>query len=90
MNLAAPLAKFSEASPEVFKALSKLLSGPKPKKRDEKAKIAMDNAVAAMMSMLKEKGQLCPADVRGWELLLSKLPIRDDCDEVGWLFLSRW
>lgn len=73
MNLAAPLAKFAEASAEVFKALSKLLSGPKPKKRDDKAKIAMDNAVAAMMSMLKEKGQLCPPDVKATKRMWGEL-----------------
>eukprot|EP00435_Cladocopium_sp_Y103_P017676 s1906_g4.t1 len=82
VNLAAPLPKFAEAAPEVFKALAKLLSAPKPKKRDEKAKIAMDNAVAAMLSMLKDKGQLCPPDLQAWDLALSKLPIKDDSEEA--------
>eukprot|EP00434_Breviolum_minutum_P028635 symbB.v1.2.025339.t1/scaffold2431.1/size102990/3 len=82
INLAAPLPKFAEAAPEVFKALAKLLSAPKPKKRDEKAKVAMDNAVAAMLSMLKDKGQLCPPDLQAWDLALSKLPIKDDCEEA--------
>ncbi|CAK9022169.1 Importin-5 (Imp5) (Importin subunit beta-3) (Karyopherin beta-3) (Ran-binding protein 5) (RanBP5) [Durusdinium trenchii] len=82
INLAAPLPKFAEASPESFKALAKLLSAPKPKKRDEKAKIAMDNAVAAMLSMLKEKGTLCPPDVQAWDLTLAKLPLKDDCEEA--------
>lgn len=82
VNLAAPLPKFAEAAPEVFKALAKLLSAPKPKKREEKAKVAMDNAVAAMLSMLKDKGQLCPPDLQAWDLALSKLPIKDDCEEA--------
>mmetsp|Transcript_76341 Transcript_76341/g.182761 ORF Transcript_76341/g.182761 Transcript_76341/m.182761 type:complete len:1118 (-) Transcript_76341:59-3412(-) len=82
VNLAAPLPKFAEASPEVFKALARVLSGAKPKKREEKARIALDNAVAAMLSMLKEKGQLCPPDVQAWDMVLSKLPLRDDCEEA--------
>eukprot|EP00913_Durusdinium_trenchii_P031742 g29727.t1 len=77
INLAAPLPKFAEASPESFKALAKLLSAPKPKKRDEKAKIAMDNAAIS-----SEKGTLCPPDVQAWDLTLAKLPLKDDCEEA--------
>lgn len=82
VNLAAPLAKFAEAAPEAFKRVAMVVGKPKPKKRDEKAKIAMDNAVAALLSLLKDKGQLCPPDVQAGDLILSKLPLRDDCDEA--------
>ncbi|CAE7672178.1 sal3, partial [Symbiodinium pilosum] len=82
VNLAAPLAKFAEATPEAFKRLAVVVGKPKPKKRDEKAKVAMDNAVAAMLSLLKDKGQLCPPDIQAWDLVLAKLPLRDDCEEV--------
>mmetsp|Transcript_46029 Transcript_46029/g.82878 ORF Transcript_46029/g.82878 Transcript_46029/m.82878 type:complete len:1117 (+) Transcript_46029:122-3472(+) len=82
VNLAAPVPAFQEAAPEAFKRLAQVLSGPKPKKSEEKAKIAMDNAVAALLSLAKEKPSLCPPEVQAWELVLSKLPIKDDEDEA--------
>jgi len=82
VNLAAPLAKFSEAAPEAFKRLAQHLSGPKPKQSDMKGKIAMDDAVEALLSLAKEKSNLCPPEVQAWDLLLSKLPIKEDEDEA--------
>eukprot|EP00440_Ansanella_granifera_P037021 gb/GFBE01040173.1/.p1 GENE.gb/GFBE01040173.1/~~gb/GFBE01040173.1/.p1 ORF type:complete len:1119 (+),score=434.13 gb/GFBE01040173.1/:1-3357(+) len=81
-NLAAPLPKFAEAVPEAFRAMAKIVSGPKPKKKEEKEKITMDNAVAALLSLAKEKGNLCPPEVQAWDLVLGKLPIKDDEEEA--------
>jgi len=44
--------------------------------------MAMDNAVAALLSLAKEKSQLCPPEVPAWDLVLSKLPVKDDEDEA--------
>lgn len=82
INLAAPLSKFAEASPEAFKRLAQLVSGAKPKKRDDKGKLAYDNAVAALLAMAKEKPQLCPPEINAWDLVISRLPLRDDDDEA--------
>jgi len=82
INLAASLPAFNEAAPEAFKRVAQVLTGPKPKKKDEKGKVAMDNAVAALLSLAKEKSQLCPPEVLAWDLVLSKLPVKDDEDEA--------
>jgi len=82
INLAAPIERFSEAAPEAFRRLGQYIAQKEPKKRDEKAKMARDNAVAALLALAKDKPQLCPQDVPAWQLVLSKLPLRDDEDEA--------
>lgn len=82
INLAAPLAAFDQAAPEAFRRIAQVLTGPKPKMRDDKGRRAMDNAVAAMLSLAKEKTSLCPPDVQAWDIVLAKLPIKCDQDEA--------
>jgi len=82
INLAAPLAKFAEAAPDAFRRIAQHVGGAKAKKRDDKAKVAMDNAVAALLSLAKEKGQLCPPEINAWDMVLSKLPLKDDEEEA--------
>mmetsp|Transcript_15620 Transcript_15620/g.35076 ORF Transcript_15620/g.35076 Transcript_15620/m.35076 type:complete len:1122 (+) Transcript_15620:106-3471(+) len=82
INLAAPIPRFSEAAAQAFKLLGQYIGGKPPKKRDDKAKMAMDNAVAALLALAKDKPQACPAEVPAWQLVLSKLPLRDDEDEA--------
>lgn len=82
INLAAPLPQFAQATPDAFRRIVQHLQGQKPKKRDDKGKVAMDNAVAALLSLAKEKGQLCPPEINAWDLVLSKLPLKDDEEEA--------
>jgi len=82
INLAAPLPNFAEAAPQAFTRLAQIVGGKTPKKRDEKGKLAMDNAVAALLSMAKEKPQLCPPDVQAWNLVIARLPLREDEEEA--------
>merc|ERR1719222_1838907 len=82
VRLAAAVPAFSQAAPQVFGILNQILSGPKPKKRDEKGKLAWDNAVAALLSMAQHQSPQCPPQMNAWQVVLSKLPIRDDEDEA--------
>jgi len=82
INLAAPLDSFSEAAPEAFRKLAQIVSSPPPKKRDEKAKVAFDNAVAALLMLAKERSSLCPPEVQAWQLVIGKLPLKEDEDEA--------
>jgi len=82
ISLAAPIPQFSEAAPRAFQALAQLLSAPAPKKKDEQAKVALDNCVSAMFALAKEKPQHCPPEIPAWQLVVSKLPLRDDEDEA--------
>mmetsp|Transcript_36902 Transcript_36902/g.95239 ORF Transcript_36902/g.95239 Transcript_36902/m.95239 type:complete len:1129 (+) Transcript_36902:187-3573(+) len=82
VNLAAPLPRFAEAAPEAFRRLAQIINGAKPKKRDDKGKLALDNAVAALLMMAKEKPQQCPAEIQAWQIVVGKLPLRDDEDEA--------
>lgn len=82
INLAAPLASFAQAAPQAFTTLSRLVGGPKPKKRDDKGKLALDNAVAALLTLAKEKPSHCPPEIQAWQLVLNRLPLRDDEDEA--------
>merc|ERR1712183_1160331 len=57
------------------------LSKPAPKKRkDDKAKIALDNAVAAMLSLAVNHPAACPPET--YKLIISKLPLKDDEEEA--------
>lgn len=82
VNLAARLPNFAMAAPEAFRKIGQIVAGPKPKKRDTKGKQALDNAVAALVSLAKDQSAQCPPEVQPWTLALSKLPLRDDEDEA--------
>jgi hypothetical protein len=82
VNLAAGIPQFAEAAPEVFRRVAKLLTGPAPKKRDEKAKVAMDNCVAAMLSLGMQRMENCPPEVNWSALVVKKLPLKDDEEEA--------
>lgn len=82
INLAAPLASFAQAAPEAFRRLAVVVGGPKPKKKDDKAKLALDNAVAALLTLAAEKSPLCPQDVDAWKLIVDRLPLKADEDEA--------
>merc|ERR1719469_942695 len=82
ISLAAPLPKFAEAAPEAFRRLAQLISGPAPKKRDDQGKVAMDNCVSAMLALARHQAPQCPPEVPAWQLVVGKLPIRDDEDEA--------
>mmetsp|Transcript_77073 Transcript_77073/g.160416 ORF Transcript_77073/g.160416 Transcript_77073/m.160416 type:complete len:1116 (+) Transcript_77073:170-3517(+) len=79
---AAPLPAFAEAAPQAFSKLAQLIGGPAPKKRDEQAKIAMDNAVSALLVLAKNKAAQCPQDVPVWQLIINKLPLKADEEEA--------
>lgn len=81
VNLAAPLASFSQAAGEAFRRLAVILGGKGPGKRDTKGRLAVDNAVAAMLTLAKEKPSCCPPDIQAWQLVLSRLPLKSDEEE---------
>jgi len=82
VNLAAPLPSFRDAAPQAFQALAQILNGPKPKKRDEKAKLKFDNAMAAMLSLAVERQDCCPPDIQSFAIALAHMPLREDEDEA--------
>jgi len=82
INMAAPLQSFNEVAPLAFTKLAQILNGAKPKKRDTKGKLAWDNAIAAFFTLAKEKGPLCPPEIKPWPLVLARLPLRDDEEEA--------
>jgi hypothetical protein len=82
VNLAAGIPAFAEAAPDAFRKLATLVTGPAPKKRDPSAKVAMDNVVAALLSLgLQQPGQ-CPGDINALSLAVNKLPLREDTEEA--------
>merc|ERR1719382_1144844 len=62
INLASPLERFGEAAPQAFRQLAQIAGANPPKKRDSKAKVAYDNAVAALLMLAKDKSALCPPE----------------------------
>jgi len=81
INLASPIPAFNEAAGEAVRVLQQILNAPAPKKRrEEKAKVALDNAVAAMLALAVNKPDQCPAT--NFALVLSKLPLKDDEEEA--------
>jgi len=82
MNLAALIPQFDEAAPEAFRRLAKVVGGPAPKKRDDSAKLAMENAVAALFTLGFEKPNSCPQEVNAFALALQRMPLKDDFDEA--------
>merc|ERR1719387_125691 len=83
MNLAAAIPAFAEVAPAVFQKLAKLLGAQKKasKKKDLMAKMAIDNAAAALVRLSQHQVASCPAGLDSWGLALSKCPLRDDADE---------
>merc|ERR1711972_633271 len=61
---------------------AQIVGGAKPKKRDDKAKTAYDNAVGALLSIAIEAPRHCPPEIQVWTLILSQLPLRDDEEEA--------
>jgi F0F1-type ATP synthase delta subunit len=85
VNLAAPLNQFAEATPKALEELSKILGAPVPKGRKEKAKarMALDNAVAATLALAVHRPGECGAGLaRMFELVLGKLPLKEDEEEA--------
>jgi len=81
INLAAPIPAFSAAAGEAAGKLAAILNAPAPKKRrEEKAKVALDNAVAAMLALAVHKADQCPPEA--FTMVLGKLPIKDDEEEA--------
>jgi hypothetical protein len=84
INLAAPLNGFQEAAPEAFRALAKIVSSQVPKKKtrkNEQAHVAMENAIAALLTLARYQASSCPVEVPAWQLVVSKLPLKKDEDE---------
>eukprot|EP00406_Dinophysis_acuminata_P058007 CAMPEP_0179276760 /NCGR_PEP_ID=MMETSP0797-20121207/34745_1 /TAXON_ID=47934 /ORGANISM="Dinophysis acuminata, Strain DAEP01" /LENGTH=1120 /DNA_ID=CAMNT_0020985329 /DNA_START=47 /DNA_END=3409 /DNA_ORIENTATION=+ len=83
IGLAAPLSNFSgQAAVEAFRRLVQIVGGARPKKRDDKGKLALDNAVAALLTLAVEKPTHCPPEVQVWPTIIARLPLRDDEDEA--------
>eukprot|EP00427_Karlodinium_veneficum_P011921 CAMPEP_0169096962 /NCGR_PEP_ID=MMETSP1015-20121227/19272_1 /TAXON_ID=342587 /ORGANISM="Karlodinium micrum, Strain CCMP2283" /LENGTH=1123 /DNA_ID=CAMNT_0009157749 /DNA_START=60 /DNA_END=3431 /DNA_ORIENTATION=+ len=82
VNLAASIPQFDEAAPEVFRRLAQVVGGPAPKKRDDSAKIAMDNAVAALFTLGFEKAHCCPPEVNAFAIALQRMPLKEDTEEA--------
>jgi hypothetical protein len=82
VNLAATIPAFAEAAPEAFRRCAAVIGGKPPKKRDEKANMAMDNAVAALFSLGRNMSAQCPPDINPFALFVSKLPLKTDLEEA--------
>eukprot|EP00933_Yihiella_yeosuensis_P071262 TRINITY_DN79461_c0_g1_i1.p1 TRINITY_DN79461_c0_g1~~TRINITY_DN79461_c0_g1_i1.p1 ORF type:complete len:716 (-),score=201.26 TRINITY_DN79461_c0_g1_i1:177-2102(-) len=82
VGLAAECPKFAEAAPQAYKLLAQVLNAARPKKRDDKGKVAWDNAVAAMFALVKAMPQHCPPEVKAWEIVIQRLPLKDDEEEA--------
>jgi len=82
VNLAAHLPGFEEAAPEAFTLLAKVVGGSTPKRRDDKAKAALDNGVAALLALAKEMPARCPQGIEPWQLVVRRLPLRQDEEEA--------
>lgn len=82
INLAAQIQAFSSAAPQAFKEVAKCLAKSASKKRDMSMKMAMDNAVSALLQLLLGFPDQCPADIDGWQLVVEGLPIKEDEEEA--------
>jgi len=82
INLAAPLPEFAEAAPKCFEILGQVVGAPAPKKKDEKAKVASDNAVSALVSLAGAHANSCPGNIMPWDLIVKKLPLKSDDEEA--------
>jgi len=52
------------------------------KKKDEKAKVASDNAVSALVSLAGAHANSCPGNIMPWDLIVKKLPLKSDDEEA--------
>jgi len=82
INLAAFIPQFEEAAPDAFRRLATVVGGPAPKKREDSAKVAMDNAVAALFTLGFEKPNSCPQEVNVFGIALQRMPLKDDWEEA--------
>lgn len=82
VNLAAAIPQFSQAAPSVFNMLAQCLMQKPPKKRDEQAKAALDNVVAAMMQLCVHHAAAKPDTLDAWSLVLDKMPLKSDREEA--------
>eukprot|EP00811_Abedinium_folium_P016108 NODE_2504_length_2201_cov_4.042430.p1 GENE.NODE_2504_length_2201_cov_4.042430~~NODE_2504_length_2201_cov_4.042430.p1 ORF type:complete len:672 (-),score=231.04 NODE_2504_length_2201_cov_4.042430:184-2199(-) len=83
--LAARLPNFAGAADKAFLALGQIVETAKPKKKDEKARVALDNAVCALLSLATCHAAQCPTPERineVWGLVLRRLPLKADTDEA--------
>jgi hypothetical protein len=83
VNLAASIPSFSQAAPQAFTTVAKIVGAKEPKKREEKAKVARDNAVAALLALAKGQANMCPPGIKPWEMVVSKLPLMEDYEEAA-------
>jgi hypothetical protein len=83
MNKAASIPAFAEVAPAVFQKLVNLLGAPKKgsKKKDLMAKMALDNAAAALVRLSQHQAAACPAGMDPWGVALAKCPLRQDEEE---------
>merc|ERR1719329_1804286 len=82
INMASKVPSFGDIAPKAFESLANVLNAQKPKKKDNKAKIARDNAVAALLALATAFAGQCPAAVDPWLVILPHLPLRDDEEEA--------
>jgi len=83
INLAAPMPKFAEVAPGAFRGLAQIASAPEPKKkREENARMAIDNAVSSLLTLAVSQAGSCPPEVAVWSIIVSKLPLKADDEEA--------
>mmetsp|Transcript_4884 Transcript_4884/g.15357 ORF Transcript_4884/g.15357 Transcript_4884/m.15357 type:complete len:1114 (-) Transcript_4884:70-3411(-) len=82
VNLAAPLDRFAEAAGAAFRRLAQIVGGPAPKRSQQRAKVALDNATSALLALAVAKSSLCPPEIKPWQLITARLPIKDDDEEA--------
>jgi len=81
INLAASIPAFAELAGKAAENLAMILSAPAPKKRrEDKAKLALDNAVAAMLQLALHHLTSCPSNA--YAMIVAKLPLKEDEEEA--------
>jgi hypothetical protein len=81
VNLGCKIPQFKQAAGPVFGMIGQWLLQKAPKKRDEKARAAVDNAVAAMMQLCAFHWDVKPPELDAWALVLDKMPLKSDQEE---------
>eukprot|EP00746_Dinoflagellata_sp_MGD_P136666 gnl/MRDRNA2_/MRDRNA2_70559_c0_seq1.p1 gnl/MRDRNA2_/MRDRNA2_70559_c0~~gnl/MRDRNA2_/MRDRNA2_70559_c0_seq1.p1 ORF type:complete len:693 (+),score=186.49 gnl/MRDRNA2_/MRDRNA2_70559_c0_seq1:307-2079(+) len=83
INLGAEIPEFSEYAHGAYQKLGQWLSLKKaPKKKDNRGRAALDNAVAALLRLAVYQPVSCPPGLDAWGVVLSKLPLREDEEEA--------
>merc|ERR1711904_537813 len=83
VNLGAEIPEFSEYAPGAYQKLGQWISLKKaPKKKDNRGRAALDNAVAALLRLAVHQPGSCPPGLDAWTMVLSKLPLREDEEEA--------